>query len=335
MNLGASHSKQSIERQGNRTGPVDLPYTYRVFGLSLQSQIPFEELAGDSITHSGEPDIRLFQGAIAERLPKAHTRLPFMQFSATSAQVNAQGMARYKVSEGREITFDVEEASDQPKPHSPGDLNAHLLGSALGIILHQRACLPLHVSVNRSPAGLIAFTGPSGAGKSTTAAWLQHAHKWPLLSDDVAAVKVDPPRFSISFGPPRIKLWIDALGKMGINADDLKRDTAREKKFHLTSKRPQSAEDPEGLAALIVLSRTENNSRPTLERLEGVDAFRVAMSAVYRPRIGNLIRGQHAIASDIAALINAIKVFRFNRSWDLNRLDQDLSPVIDRFGDHE
>jgi hypothetical protein len=331
MSAGSLPSKQESRSQDHPSYPLDAPYAYRLFGLNLRSEIPFEELTQDAISTSPPPDITLFQGDIEECLQGAHTKLPFMQFSETAAQVHVQGMARYRVSNGREIVFDPGPARTDPQPHSPGDLKAHLLGSAMGILIHQRADLPLHVSLSESPSGVIAFTGESGAGKSTAAAWLWRTHDWPLLSDDVAVVKAHSDPISLRFGPPRIKLWNDALVKMRIDPNRLKRDTAREQKFHLASKRSKTERQTKRLAALVLLSKTQNRE-PFLERVRGAEAFTVAMSAVYRPRIGNFIRGQHAIAADIAKLINEIEIYRFHRPWDLDRLDQSLKPIIELFG---
>ncbi|EWG98231.1 hypothetical protein [Halomonas sp. BC04] len=92
----------------------------------------------------------------------------------------------------------------------------YLLGTALGALLHQRHWFPLHVSALATPSGAWAFTGESGAGKSTLAAWLHHHCGWPLISDDVAVVKPGEMIPRLHPGPPRLKLWQDALAMLGI-----------------------------------------------------------------------------------------------------------------------
>ena len=64
-----------------------------------------------------------------------------------------------------------------------------MLGTALGVLLHQRGLFALHASGVATPSGAWLFTGHSGAGKSTLVAWLHRRFGWPILSDDVTVVE--------------------------------------------------------------------------------------------------------------------------------------------------
>ena len=70
------------------------------------------------------------------------------------------------------------------------NIRLYLLGSAMGVLLHQRGLLPLHANAVEIDGKAFAFMGASGSGKSTLAAWF-HDHGYRIIADDVCAVRFE------------------------------------------------------------------------------------------------------------------------------------------------
>jgi hypothetical protein len=119
------------------------------------------------------------------------------------------------VRDGHEIVVDPVPALDERV------LRIFLLGSALGVLLHQRELLVLHASALTVDGRAIAFLGGSGWGKSTTAAAL-HAHGYGVVADDVVALDVDHTA-STMIRPafPRLKVWPEVAASLGYMREEL------------------------------------------------------------------------------------------------------------------
>ena len=98
-----------------------------------------------------------------------------------------------------------------------------LLGSAFGVLLHQRGLLPLHANAIEIDGRAVAFMGPSGAGKSTLAAWF-HDRAFRVIADNVCAISRNSEgRRQAAPGLPRLRLWAEALELMGRSSHALNR----------------------------------------------------------------------------------------------------------------
>lgn len=89
----------------------------------------------------------------------------------------------------------------------------HVLGSGLGIILHQAKKLVLHGSAVCKNNEAIIFLGKSGNGKSSTAALMQKKG-YQLLSDDLSVISIEDGVFFVQPGFSKQKLAQDFLHKM-------------------------------------------------------------------------------------------------------------------------
>jgi hypothetical protein len=128
---------------------------YRVFGLSVASEIKLPEL--DLSPGSSSPDVAISLGSIPEQEGEKPGQFTL---AGSAGLLNIPGAGRYLVRSGREIV--VEPDSTGSERH----LRLYLLGSVFGAILHQRGLLPLHSNAMEVGGRAFAFTGPSGAGKS-------------------------------------------------------------------------------------------------------------------------------------------------------------------------
>ena len=86
-------------------------------------------------------------------------------------------LQRFLMHAGREIIFEAEDAAQH-------EAAIFLLGSAFGILLHQRGHFVLHASAIVVRGQAVLLCGPSGCGKSTLAAALVD-RGYSFVNDDV------------------------------------------------------------------------------------------------------------------------------------------------------
>lgn len=309
------------ERRGRSTRPPRR-YRYRTYGLVLSSQLKLPELI-PAVPSDGEPDVEILATSVPPMLEKAAAQDALWQFTEDRCQFSVGGIARYRIEQGQRILVD-RRGSATPRP---GDVRLYLLGSALGALLHQRQCLPLHVSALETPTGVWAFTGPSGAGKSTLAAWLHFTLGWPIVSDDVAVIQPGEEQPRLHPGPPRLKLWRDALAALGMDHRDLVQDRTRVDKYHLDL-RDRFPGHASSLSALVMLESIQAGEAPELIQLKGQEAFRTLLMTVYRPAIAEEIQRPENIFHQCRQLAGRIRVYRYRRPRSLSDLDAAARPLM-------
>ena len=193
------------------------------------------------------------------------------------------GGCGYAVLEGRRIIVDPADGAD------PRNVRLYLLGSAMGLLLHQRGVLPLHANAVEIDGQAFAFMGPSGAGKSTLAAWF-HDQGLRVVADDVCAVHFDAQlRPWVSQGLPRLRLWKSALEATGRSDGHFQRSYAGDEqwdKFDVPLVQPDEAQRPVAAGRYLSPARSRRSSRSRVSRdCSGGCHFRQHLSGpVYRRR---------------------------------------------------
>jgi hypothetical protein len=304
-------------------------YHYHLYGLDIDSELEIPELRS---TRARSSDLSIRFGEIEDELPGAIRPVRWLQHAGNECLMTVAGVGRFLIREGREIIIDrrVDRSRDRGQGAPISDVRLYVLGSAFGALLHQRGELPMHVSAVDSGSGVWAFTGPSGAGKSTMAAWFHRSMGWPIISDDVSVIRPSDPGPILYPGPRKLKLWSDAIDHLGCRDADLRRDLSNTEKYQLFLDE-QDCPRASRLKALIVLERGEQE--PVLERLTGIEAFRVCRRSVYRPLFETCFRKRSDFIRDVVDLANRIEVYRFRRNWSLDAMSEHfdvLDAVIGR-----
>ncbi|MFI5329496.1 MAG: hypothetical protein ACHQ2F_00455 [Desulfobaccales bacterium] len=98
-----------------------------------------------------------------------------------------------------------------PEGATPEYLATYLLGPVLGILLRLRGTPCLHGSAVAVGAQALGLLGPPGAGKSTTAAAFA-CLGYPVLTDDIIALKEEGGEYLAFPGNPRLCLWPRSVG---------------------------------------------------------------------------------------------------------------------------
>jgi len=279
---------------------------YRIFGLTLRSEIPLEELP----TANGRAaDAEILYGtAGSPDGPNGYSA------SEQGTLLRIPNVGRFLIHDGREIVVDpVPGASDR-------NVRLFLLGSALGALLHQRGLLPLHANAIEMEGKAVAFSGHSGAGKSTIAAWF-HDRGRRILTDDVCVIGFDEAGRALAYpGIPRLRLWREALEASGRDAGEYSRSFDAMDKYDVPSER--HALEPLPLAAIYLLRQAEEEmGGPSIERLQGVDAVETVVSNTYRGAYLRTIgrTGEHLAAC--LRIARQVPVFRAARLWGFSHFD--------------
>ena len=292
------------------TGPFD----YSLFGLHIRSDLRLPEL--HAVTLASDPQVNVRLGPVASAGQAGLVPIE------KGAQLTIDEIARYAITDGSTITIDRE--VDVPD----ANVRLYLLGSAMGILLHQRGLLPLHANAVEIDGQAFAFTGESGAGKSTLAAWF-HDHGFRIIADDVCAISFDQDQSPcVAPGLPRLRLWREALERSGRDAAAFERSYAGDDnwdKFDVPLPHESTISGPVPLAGIYVLVKGDALA---IARLQGIEAIEAMFANTYRgvhvPEFGNV--GQHW-RSCIQLAANT-PIFQLTRKWGLDRLVDDIPTLV-------
>ncbi len=283
---------------------------YALHGLTIRSELP---LPGLSV--SAEPsDVAVRFGEVPARLESCQTRGVLFEASPGQYLLHVDGVARYQVTGGKEILVDPAAGASEE------DMRLFLLGSPCSALLHQRGALAMHAAAIRTPRGAVLLAGRSGVGKSTLlTALLDRGHE--AFADDLVAVTLRPDgEPEAHAGAAMIKLWADALARLGRSADGLHRVRPRIEKFSLplTS---FSAPHSTGIAAVYVLeSHNENVIR--IEPLANSARFNAVVAQTRNLDVlheSGTSPGHFLIA---AAVARSVPIIRLTRPRHLFLIDE-------------
>lgn len=295
-------------------------YWYRAYGLRIRSAIELPEfLPASAAAH--DLAIRVSAEAAHEWRAsgaRAAADYDFVPARAGGFVMHVPGIADYWVREGREITFTPAAGSDA------ASIRLYLLGSALGMALHQRGLLLLHGATVLQRRGATIFVGNSGQGKSTLAAQLGR-DGYPILGDDTMPLWPQPGGgFAVWPGSRLFKLWSDSIGALGETVARLESVGNRmDKYFFPNTFQPPDRSAP--VAEVVELVARSADAVPALEMLGGLEALRVIATNTYRPEYVALLGHEAEHFRLCSRLAGSVTVLRLGRPWDIGRLDEALA----------
>ena len=292
---------------------------YSIFGLSVGADFELPELL--PAPPDSAPDIRVLRADIPPVIPEGSANRGAELFGPAIYRFEIAQVARYQIEQGATIL--VEPAVEA----APGDVRVWLLGTALGVLLHQRGLLPLHVSAVAVDGAAFAFCGHSGAGKSTLAAAL-HRRGLPLLTDDVALVTPDHHQAILYPGFARIKLWRDALDHFELDPQGLIPDMTRTDKYHLNLKQAggfHAAALP--MRRLYLLERSPG-AQIFIEPVQGHNAIGLIGEHTYRVGIARRMGAAADHLVRCGQIAQRIQVFRFQRPWQHDSLTASTDALL-------
>lgn len=197
-------------------------YYYHAFQLNICSDFLLPELLNGHQATPTDDILRISLGEVSpEGLEETLSKGLNYQANENALWLNVPDVARYLVTNGRQITVD-------PLTHSDAEsIRLFLLGSCMGALLMQRNLFLLHGNAIKVGEHCISFAGHSGAGKSTlSGAFFKRGYD--ILADDVCAIN-DNAEVIPSF--PQIKLWHDAAKHLAMETESLRKIRPSIEKF--------------------------------------------------------------------------------------------------------
>ena len=224
-------------------------------------------------------------------------------------------VGRFLVRAGKEILIDPAPASDAD------EVRAYLLGTAFGMLCHQRGITPLHASAIDVADGCVAFVGASGAGKSTlVAALAQRGHE--IISDDVCFLQLDGKgKVQARPGIERIRLWEDAMYALGYDGPGVEREMHGYNKYFIPVRSPRNPLKLRRLRRVYELHSAPDGAIE-VTRLHGAAAVEVLMQNVYRLGLAERLGYKPRAFMVCAAAARDVPVFRLSRPKHFHALEE-------------
>jgi len=294
---------------------------YRFSGLLVTSEMELTgALAG---APDGAPDVAIRFGEVPRALPNPSETGPAWAREGDTILLCVPNLARFLISDGNAITVALEDGA------SARDASGFVLGSSLGMLLHQRGAFVLHGSAVAMNGRAIIVCGRSGAGKSTTAAALCQKG-CSFVADDVCVVSLD------ADGTPRVlpdgrqlKLWQQSIDQLDLEA---RRGGVVREAFDKYFVAPDTmAGEPPVLDAIYQLRKSRPPFEDGIEPLAPPDALRMLQAEAYRPMLRQrLSTPQHRVAQSVALLRHA-GAYMLTRPLDFARLDATLDGLLEHW----
>jgi hypothetical protein len=277
--------------------------SYRVAGLAVASEI---ELPGAiAAVQAGAPDIMVRSGRVPTALEHASARGGTWEIAGDRFLFRVPGVARFLLGGGREIVFEIAPGAEV------ADIAVFLVGTVLGILLHQRGRIVLHASAVRVNGKAVLFCGPSGAGKSTLAAALAQ-RGLPLVTDDFCAVSISRDGAVLVQPDGRnLQLWAQAIHRLDLAGRRGARVRKRIEKFFVEPAAVYS--EPLPMGTVYALREARPPLKAGIARPNVVDAALILRRSAYRPLLVNRMGQKADYFRAATAIANAAGIFHLTR----------------------
>ena len=284
---------------------------YRISGLTVGSEIALPGLCVET-GGSALPDVTIRRAPVPRALAASSAAGPTWQIAGGQFLLRVPGVARFLLSEGRDIAFELEPGGE------PADIPVFILGTAFGILLHQRERIVLHASAVRVNGKAILFCGSSGAGKSTLAAVLAQ-RGFPLVTDDVCAITIGSAGTPIVHPDGRqLKLWAQAIERLELAGSRGERVRNRLEKFYVEPGEAFTEALP--LGAVYALREARPPHAQGIELPNVVDAALLLRRNAYRPQLLNRMGQEAGYFHAATAIANSAGIFQLTRRFDFQAM---------------
>ncbi len=285
-------------------------HSYRIYGLTVSSELECPLLFSSDVT----ADITIRLGNIPPSCLPSDLRRGANFPGPHKVLLNIDGVAKYLIVDGKEVLI-------EPYPGVQTEyVRLFLLGSALGILLHQRGVLPLHGCGIVHDNKAVLFLGATGIGKSTLAEAFRRKG-YQLITDDVSALCFDRENVVNVFPAyPKINLMEETARNFNIQTEGLPEAHNKKRKYSVPVGESFCPE-PRPLARIYILHRSPDNTL-RLEKPHKIAAIPFLTHNTYRRQIIEQMGHQQRHIEQCANLASNFPVRLLTRPDDLSRLPE-------------
>jgi hypothetical protein len=300
---------------------------YGFAGLYIRSELPLPGVTSWPDDIAAGEKILIRRAKIPRSLSNVTAVFAEGQCNDEELLLNIEGVSRYLMRGGNEICV------DQTAGSTPGEVCAYLLGTAFGVLCHQRGILPLHASGVDVTDGCVVFIGKSGAGKSTlVAAMAARGHR--VISDDVCFLqRGEREHIRVWPGLNRLRLWEDAMKALRCGGSEVEREFRRFNKYHIPLPPLPNPNESRRLRRIYQLHAAPEGDRAVINRLQGATALEVLMQNVYRSSLAEHMGHKRALFVACAAAARDIPIFQFSRPLCFHALSESVDLLEDHLSD--
>ncbi len=294
--------------------------SYEVFGGTLRSELPIEELP-DSRSTSADWTLRVSdEPAASEDGVALGTDIVFGETRVRGFR-RADGFGLVFDDTGR---FDVSADGSTITWHRPRDVvieavQADITSRVLALAMYARGVFSLHASAVSINGEGVAFLAPKHFGKSTLCSALVLAGGRALSDDTVPVRPGNPPM--LAPGLPRLRLWTDSAARLfGVEADE----PSGLRKHLMDQLEPGQIESqPVPFRAAYVLDPVAETGDGRPAAREPLETVAATMSLVMHSKLGPVLTGTEtpvvlSLAADIA---RSVPVYALRVVRDLERVN--------------
>ncbi len=244
---------------------------YTAFGLTIASQIQLPELF--PVQADAPVQVKISLGQVPQTLDDSLLKNPWYEVSGNAYLLHVEGIADYYIQNGDTITIAPNEAASQE------DIRVFLLTSVIAQLLHQRGAFILHGSAALIQDKAVLFLGPTIVGKTSLALEL-YQQGYPIVSDELCAIRMEMGKAVILPGIPRLTVWKDTLERAGEDPAAYTAIRQGINKYSYPIKETFLDKATE-ISAIIIMS--SNNMRDiTFKTVSGAKKFKLIMQNVFQ-----------------------------------------------------
>lgn len=248
-----------------------------------------------------------------------------VEVRSREAVLSWRGVGALRIRHGSEIQV----ALSSPRFE---DVMGYLItGAGFGAVLHQRRILTLHASSFAVRGGAVALVGAKHAGKSTTAAVFS-AQGYPIICDDVLAIRPESDTVLVSPGERSFKLWPNSVPAARIT-DPEELPPVHAHTLKRVYQVDQSCPERLPLRLIYLLDYCTNaDCDPHTESASGADAYLALAANTYAFQFLGNKGAKDWHVQTLARLVKNVPVRRLRRPPDLERIDEVVECVEEDIG---
>jgi hypothetical protein len=296
----------------------DAMHKYLISGLRVSSEIILPGAIPED-SQGEDFDVSVRRAEVPAEMENASVRGATWAIEHDRFLLRVPRLARFLIVAGRDITLQLEPGA------TDHDVAGFVLGSAFGILLHQRHALVLHGAAVARDGRALVICGASGAGKSTLAAALC-SEGYALVADDICVIGLNSEKRPVVLPDGRqLKLWRASIDHLDLatRRGDAVRNTFE--KYYIEPAAIRAAPAP--LAAIYVLREARPPLQEGIEKAALPDAVRMLDQEAYRPAMRARMGVKSAQLAQSAALFAHAAAFRLIRPLGFDHLPRTVAMV--------